>query len=371
MLPLFVMFLGRIGSLNALEQTRRSRDWKKLLGGKELPSPDTLGRVAAMVGAAALREILVGLQRRMRRKKALPKLADHLVALIFDGHESTSSFLRKPCGGCLGRHVGKAEEEKVQSYHRYVFASLVGEDFHHFVDVEPIRPGEGEVAAARRLYDRIHPRYARSYHVVAGDALYLEGPFFQDAIERGKDVIAVLKREDLRLFKDAEALFDEMEPVAFRRKGRGHRCWDLSGFTSFPTVDRPLRVVKSLETWWVKRQRTGRMEERKGRWIWATTISEDKADTREIVRLGHSRWDIENRGFNEAANRYGMNHVYRHEPNAMVVMFLLAMLAMNVFEVFYRRSLKPARRGRLDRSSVAWMIRAVLCAEAKASTAPT
>lgn len=365
------MFLGRIGSLNALEKTRNSRDWKKLLDGKELPSADTLGRVAAMVSAVALRQILVKLQRKMRQKKALPKLTDHLVALVFDGHESMSSFLRKPCGGCLERKVGKPEEERTQSYHRFVFASLVGEDFHYFVDVEPIRPGEGEVVAARRLYDRIHPLYAHSYHVVAGDALYLEGPFFQDAIDRGKDVIAVLKREDLRLFKDAEALFAETQPVTFRRKGRDHRCWDLSGFTSFPTVDRPLRVVKSIETWSVKRQRTGEMEEMKSRWIWATTIREERADTREIVRLGHSRWDIENQGFNEAANRYQINHVYRHDPEAMVVMFLLAMLAMNLFEVFFRRSLKPALRERLDRSSIAQMVRAVLCPKERHSAVDT
>ena len=365
------MFLGRIGSLNALDQTRRSRDWKKLLDGKDLPSADTLGRVAAMVSAVALREILVRLQSKMRQKKALPRLTDHLVALVFDGHESMSSFLRKPCGDCLERKIGKPEEQRAQSYHRYVFASLVGEDFHYFVDVEPIRPGEGEVVAARRLYDRIHPLYARSYQVVAGDALYLEGPFFQAAIDRGKDVIAVLKREDLCLFKDAEALFDEMEPIVFKRKGRDHRCWDLPDFTSFSTVDRSLRVVKSLETWRVKRQRTGEMEELHGKWIWATTISEERADTREIVRLGHSRWDIENQGFNEAVNRYRMNHVCCHEPNAMIVFFLLVMLAMNLFEVFYRRSLKPALREGLDRSSIAQMIRAPLSPDVKRSAAPT
>lgn len=109
----------------------------------------------------------------------------------------------------------------------------------------------------------------------------------------------------------------------------------------------------------------------KSRWIWATTIREERADTREMVRLGHSRWDIENQGFNEAVNRYQINHVYRHEPNAMVVMSLLATLAMNLFEVFYRRSLKPALRERLDRSSIAQMVRAVLCPKERHSVVGT
>ena len=365
------MFLGRIGSLNALEQTRRSRDWKKLLAGKGLPSADTLGRVATMVSAVALRQILVKLQRTMRAKKALPKLDDGLVALVFDGHESMSSYLRKKCDGCLERRIETKTKTEIQTYHRYVFASLVGRDFHFFVDVEPIRPGEGEVVAARRLYDRIHGAYSRSYHVVAGDALYLEGPFFQDVIDRGKDVIAVLKRENLNLFEDAEALFAEMEPLVFRKKEREHRCWDVSGFTSFPTVDRPLRVVKSLESWTIRRQRTGEMEERTSRWMWATTIGEGRAGTREIVALGHSRWDIENQGFNEAVNRYSLNHVYRHDPDAMVVLFLLAMLAMNIFDVFYRRGIKPPLREQFDGSAISRQVKATLHVQKPGDTTPT
>ena len=256
--------------------------------------------------------------------------------------------------------VGKKGERRTQYYHRFVFCSLVGKDDHLFLDVEPIRPGEGEVVAARRLYDRVHPLYSKAYDIVVGDALYLEGPFFQAAIDRKKDVMAVLKREDLNLFKDAEALFNEMKPVVFKRRGRLNRCWDLEGFTSFPTVKSPLRVVKALETSWVKRQRTGEMEKNETRWIWATTLSAQWAGTEDVVDIGRSRWDIENRGFNEGANHYKIKHVYRHELNAMVVIFLLAMLAMNLFEVFYRRNLKPELREQYSKLDVSRMVKASL-----------
>ncbi len=357
--PLLIMFLGRFGSLNSLDKTRKKRNWKKILGGGELPSADTLGRVPALIDPGALRGVLVDFYRNLRKNKALPKLDSGLVALAFDGHESTTSFLRQ-CSGCGERQVGKKGERRTQYYHRSVFCSLVGKDYHLFLDVEPIRPGEGEVVAARRLYDRVHPLYSKAYDIVVGDALYLEGPFFQDAIDRKKDVMAVLKREDLNLFKDAEALFDEMEPVVFKRRGRQNRCWDLEGFTSFPTVKAPLRVVKALETSRVKRQRTGKVEENVTRWMWATTLSAQWGGTKDVVDIGRSRWDIENRGFNEGANHYKIDHVYRHEPNAMVVIFLLAMLAMNLFEVFYRRNLKPELREQYSKLDVSRMVKASL-----------
>jgi len=363
------MFLGRFGSINSLDKTREKRDWKMILDGGELPSADTLGRVAGLIDPDALRGVLVDVYRVLRKNKALPKLGGDIVALVFDGHESTTSFLRQ-CPGCGERQVGKKGKRRTQYYHRFVFCSLVGKDFHIFIDVEPVRPGEGEIAAARRLYDRVHPLYSRAYDIVLGDALYLEGPFFQDAIDRGKDVLAVLKREDLNLFADAEALFAEMEPAVFTRRGRVHRVWDLSGFTSFPTVKPPLRVVKSEETYQVKRQRTGEFEEQMTRWMWATTISSERAETESVVEIGHSRWDIENRGFNEGVNHYEIDHVYRHEPKAMLVIMLLAMLAMNLFGTFYQRNLKPELRDRYSRLEVSRMVQATLHAGLVPDLAP-
>jgi hypothetical protein len=34
-------------------------------------------------------------------------------------------------------------------------------------------------------------------------------------------------------------------------------------------------------------------------------------------RLGHQRWDIENYGFNELANEWHSDHVFRHDPGAI------------------------------------------------------
>jgi len=351
------MFLGRFGSLNSLEATRRSSVWRKYMK-NALPSADRLGGVVEQIDADGIRRILADLYRKLRKKKALCAPGTEPMALLFDGHESTSSYLRK-CPGCLHREVGEGKTKRTQHYHRYVVCSLVGRNFHLFLDAEPLQPNEGEVVGARRLYARIHGMYARAYDVVVADALYMEGPFFKEVIARGKEVIAVLKRKDLNLFKDAEALFSGMEPITFRRDSRDYRCWDISDFTSFETVDRPLRVVKSLESWTRKRQETGEVEELTSQWMWATTLTSEQVGTAGLVALAHSRWKIENQGFNEGSNHYHLDHVYRHEPAALLVFLLLGMLAINLFQTFYRRNTKPDFQRRFSRMDVARMILAV------------
>jgi hypothetical protein len=355
------MFMGRFGSLNSLEKTRPSLVWLEYLDGEHLPSADTLGRVVALVDPETLRTQLHAVYQTLRANKALDYRRGELVALVFDGHESTASFLRQ-CSGCLHRTVGPPEDRRVQHYHRYVACSLVGVGFHLFLDAEPVLGEEGEVVAARRLYARVHPRYSRAYQVVLGDALYLEGPFIEEVLGRGKDVLMVLEREDLHLYQDAEALFAQTDPVTFRSRGREHLCWDLGGFTSLDTVSQPLRVVKSVESWQTRRQGTGNLETGQSQWMWATTLSPRRVDTRELVRLGHSRWSIENHAFNEGANHYHMDHVYRHDPVAMLVLLLIAMLVANLFEAFYRRNRQPAFRVRFCRLDVARMVIAVFYA---------
>lgn len=45
-----------------------------------------------------------------------------------------------------------------------------------------------------------------------------------------------------------------------------------------------------------------------------------------------------------AVNQWHADHVYKHDPVAMLAFWLLTMLAMNLFRAFYLRNLKPQRR---------------------------
>lgn len=351
---LFVMTLTQMGSLNALEQISDSRAWRELLDG-ELPSADTMGRVASGMAPDALRAQIHALYERLKRNKALPAPWHGLAALVLDGHESTASYLRK-CRGCLTRTVHASQGDREQHYHKYVAASLVGEGYHVFVDLEELLPGETEAAAALRLLARVRAAYPRAYDVVVADAFYAQAPFFQAVLASGKDVLVVLKQEARDLYKDAMALCGEIQPVSLERGKTTVLAWDVDDLNSWPTLGRPVRVVRAKETRRVRRQKTDEVEELVAEWMWVTTLARTRAPTKAVVDLGHGRWDIENRGFNQGANDWHLDHVYRHEPTAMRVLALLTMLAMNVLHAFHRLNLKPSLRARFTLRHVARLV---------------
>jgi hypothetical protein len=357
---LALMCLTRLGSLNALTQTRPQRFWPAWLKA-ELPSADTLGRVAAQFDLAGLRAVLQQVYTRLKRGKALPPPDHGLIAAVLDGHESHATF-RRHCAGCLARTIHTAGGDRVQYYHRHVGLQLLGAGWSLLLDAEPQRPGEDELAAALRLLERVLRLYPRAFDVLLGDGLYADPRLFNFAWQHGQDVLAVLKDNHPALLEDARSLFETRAGLVGRYARRDCQWWDLAAFTSWPQVSAPVRIVRSLETWSVRRQTDGGVDERHTEWFWITTLAPTRAPTAAVVQLGHARWTIENEGFNELTTRWHADHVYRHEPTALLAFTLLAMLCVNVFLAFYRRDLKPAARRAVTRLHVAGLIRSALYA---------
>ena len=354
------MLLARLGSLNALEQTRPSSFWRRWLGGP-LPSADTVGRVCQQLELPTLRDVQHQVYTCWKRAKVLQPPAHGLLMLVFDAHESHASYRRR-CDGCLQRTIHTKHGDRVQYYHRAVTGQLVAADLALLLDAEPIRPGEDEIAAALRLFDRLVERYPRAFDVAAGDGLYARSDFFNQVRARRKHALAVLKDEQRDLLQDARSLCEDTAP-AIKPIERGERhCWDFEGFTTWPQCRDRVRVVRSLETRQVRRQLDQQLETQVSDWFWVTTLPQATTLTGSVVQLGHGRWTIENQGFNETSNRWHADHVYRHHANAILVFWLLTMLAYNLFTVFYRRNLKPAARQAADTLHIARLISAELCA---------
>lgn len=356
-----VMFLGRLGSLNALEQSKPSRFWRRWLGG-ELPSADTIGRVCGFVDLEDLRAVFHQEYRRLKRMKALEPPSHGLMVAILDGHESTASY-RRCCSGCLQRVVRAKDGDRIQYYHRFAALRLVGRDISITLDIEPMVLGEDELAAARRLVERVLKRYPRAFDVVAGDGLYANTEWFGFLRSHGLYALAVLKENRPNLLDDARALFGFQSGVDLSEGDLRRQGWDSEDFTSWPDMAERVRVVRSLETRTVRRQLDDQIEEKTADWFWVTTLPTLRASTRAVIRMGHDRWNIENQGFNELANRWHADHVYRHQPTAILVFVLLAMLCLNLFAAFYYRNLKPAARRRADTLHVARLILTELYSE--------
>lgn len=339
-----VMCLARLGSLNALEGTKAAPFWRRWLDAS-LPSADSIGRICSRIDPASIRHVNHQIYAQLKRNKALPPPWHGLIGLVLDGHESHASY-RRHCAGCLERQIETAGGRKVQYYHRNVTAMLISDRMPFLLDSEPQLPGEDEVACALRLLERVLLQFPRAFDVILGDALYTDPRLYNFALERGKDVLTVLKDERRDLVQDARALFATLTPQEFSRGSVTVACWDLEGFTSWPQVKAPVRVVRSRETTKIRRQLDDRLEEVSSEWLWVTTLPAARANSRAVTDLGHRRWDIENRGFNESVTYWHADHVYKHEPVAMLVLLLLCMSACNLFDAFFTLNLKPALRAR-------------------------
>jgi len=337
-------FWARMASLHALEQTRRYSFWKRWLG-QASPSADTIGRVCAQLELPGLREVLYGLYSRFRRNKVLARSHGESISLIIDGHESSASY-RRHCPGCLQRKITIGGQEHVQYYHRSVMAQLQVGEVSFLLDMEPQLPHEDEVAAALRLFLRVAARLPRAFDIVLVDGLYARAEFFRTAIERGKDVVAVLKDDRRDLLQDALSLFAAIPPIREQEGSTERLMWDLDGFTSWEAMKRPVRVVRSLETTTWHAQANGCLQTRVADWVWVTTLSPSRVATPRLVALAHRRWAIENEGFNELVEHWHADHLFHHHPKAVQVFWLMVMMAHNLFHAFVSRQIKPALRVR-------------------------
>lgn len=366
-----VMLLSRMGSFNALEQTKSCFYWKEAGEEEVFPSADTVGNVISDVDLATIRPALKQVYVRRKRNKSLNPIFPNLgFAVLLDGHESSASY-KQCCCGCLHRKISTASGDQIQFYHRHVTAVLLHRDGVLLLDLEMQRPGENEVAAATRLLMRLFQEYPRAFDLVIADGLYAQAPFFKLLTDHRKDVIAVLKDDRRDLFQDAMGLFKQEAPAIFKRNsGVTCECWDIEGFTSWRQVGKDVRVVRSLETKTVKAQISGRKETRTSDWVWVTTLPKARVDTKPFVTFGHKRWDIENKAFNELVNDWHADHVYKHTPTAIEACWLLTMLAYNLFEAFINLNLKAVARKGHSKQYYACLIAAELYGQASGSSPP-
>jgi hypothetical protein len=341
------MFWARLGSLHALESVSAARFWKSWLQ-QPLASADTVGRVYSLLELEGLRTGLHHLYTRLKRNKALPTVGGLAVAVI-DGHESHASY-RRHCSGCLERTIHAEQGDRLQYYHRQVVLMLVAGEragkpaLRLLLDLEPQRLGEDEVAAALRLLERVLARYPRAFEVVLADGLYAQAPFFNFLLGHRKHALVVLKDPRRDLYQDAFGLFQLVAPKPGQFRSRDCQWQDVEDLRSWPQVQAPVRVVCSQECYSQRCQLTQQRLTLSTEWIWVTTLAAIQASTARVVQLGHQRWDIENYGFNEIVTHWNCDHVYRHQPNAMVAFLLTAFLAYNLFHAFLLLNLKPQPR---------------------------
>lgn len=352
----FTLILGamlRVPSLLDLSLKTRWLGWQRLTGAKPL-SDDALGYVLEHGIPEDWRLVLVAVNRKLKENKQFEgaKIGGLLVVAI-DANEQFKSRSRC-CPVCCQRRVKirndqGQEEEVTEYYHRQVYAQISGPELSTILDLEPIRPGEDEAAAALRMLGRIRRLYGvRFFDAVTVDAWYTKGPFFLAVEKLGWGVISVLKQDRYEIYKEVTALAPHQTPIRWERDGRQVELREVKDLDFTEPQLGKMRVVVSDERWTEtsiiggKRNRTPK----ESHWRWLVSRQLDSSTGRTIHDIGHRRWGIENHAFNELTQYYGLEHCARHEPVANVVWLLIRVLGLVLFEWYSKIHCKSVRLGR-------------------------
>ena len=294
------------------------------LGLKAPFGDDALAYCTERMDPETTRRALAEALHQAKRNKAFEN--SRFIGLALDGTGAGRTY-KEPCPLC--DPIRDAKGEVHGSLHHFVLISVVGASLTLPIDVEPYGPGDSEYAAAQRLLRRavehLGPRFA---DYVVGDGAYATAPFLHTTEEVGLPVVARLKENLPLLAAAVRARFDDQPPHAVFQEGDDRvEVWDADDFAPWETLDWP--TVRALRYRQHKRDGTVVQAE------WITNFSIATLGSLSFYRRAKSRWEIENGGFNDGKNRYGMEHICHHEPNSILIVWLLIALAM-VIERLYR-----------------------------------
>ncbi len=331
---LWAQLIGQVlreWAFHAIEALVRSAA-RRALGVARGFGDDALAYFTERLDPGPTREALVRVVRRAKRNKAFE--TSRFIGLALDGTGAGGSEKAR-CALC--HPIRDAERQVIGHLHHLSLLSVVGTGLTLPLDVEPYGPHDSEYAASQRLLRRVvaqlGPRFA---DYVVADGEYATAPFLHVAGDLGLRVVARLKGNLPELYQAAQARFSPMPPTATFEVGQDRvEVWDADDFDPWEALRwQTVRVLRYRQ-----HKPDGTVVEA----YWLTDFPTRKVGSRALYGIAKSRWEIENQGFNDAKNRYGMEHIRHHHANSVLISWLLVALALTI-ERLYR--LRYLHRGR-------------------------
>lgn len=310
-------------SFHAVEQIVRSAGCTSI-GVQRKFGDDALGYFTERLDPAVTRTALIDTLHRAKRNKAFEN--SRLIGLAIDG-TAAGNCTREGCPLCRPRY--NTRHQVIGYAHKLAAISVVGTGLSLPFDAEPYGPGDSEYAAGQRLLARamkaLGPRFA-DYLVVDGG--FATAPFLHAADRAGIRVAARLKDNLPELSQSVQRRFASLPPTHTYRDGKDRvEIWDADDFAPWETLrwDR-VRVIRYRQ-----HKPNGKLVQAE----WLTNFPVRQLGSLSLYRVAKSRWEIENQGFNDAKNRYGLEHICHHEQNSMLLIWLITFLAV-MLERLYR-----------------------------------
>lgn len=286
---------------------------------------DSLAYFNERVDPQVARQALAATAKRAKRNKAF---RGHVrVGLAIDGTGAgRCRSVKKLCKFC--RPFSDAEGNVVGHRHELVMVTVAGVDISLPLDVEPYGQGDSELAGGMRLLERSIGMLGRRFaDYVVADAKYAAAPFLNKVAELGLRAIVRLKENLPDLHGRATVRFNSrLRDEVIDYDGVEVEIWDDETLLPWDGLGWPfVRVLRY------------RYLSRKGDRVdayWLTSYTKAEVSSAALFRLAKSRWEIENEGFNDAKNRYGLEHICHHEANSLVVGWLFLLLSLAIERLF-------------------------------------
>ena len=235
------------------------------------------------------------------------------------------------------RPYRNAKQEVIGYRHHLAMISVVGAGISLPFDVEPYGPKDSEYAAAQRLLRRAVPALnVRFADYIVGDAGLSTATFLHAATETGLPVLARLKDNLPELSAAVERRFGSQPPHRVLTDGKDRvELWDADDFDPWETLQWcAVRVVR-----YRRHQPDGTVTQ--GDWL--CNLPSARFPSLSVFRMGRSRWEIENQGFNDCKSRQGFEHICHHHPNSLLICWLLTLLAVVIGRLYRIRHLHRGR----------------------------
>lgn len=349
----------------SMEKKRQRSNLETIFGVSRVPSDTQMRQILDGTEIESLRQLLPELFERMRRsgwtgqfRTEVPMAngqIEQYYTMPLDGTDYFHST-KIQCPHCLRRSDASGQEHY---RHTVVSASLVKAGKHEVLplDFEEVRNEDGqqkqdcEVNSAKRLIPRLRREHPQLKLIVLGDDLYAREPFIALLGECRMPYVLVAKEsshqelfdwvEDLDRLGESDRGSWSEGPVAKRRE------FDYRIVRGVPLCASSERLVNFVEVW--ERDRKGKLRYHNS---WVTDLEVTAQNVEVIVRIGRSRWKIENEQFNVQKNHgYELEHNYGHGKKTLAMVFyvlnLLAYLLHTILKLgdrVYQRCLaeRPA-----------------------------
>jgi Transposase DDE domain len=325
-----VGFVLRETSFHALEALVRSRVLRQLALSRGF-GEDTLAYFTERLDPAPTRAALCRLVRQAKRRKSF----GGWIGLAVDGTGAGRSS-RASCSLCRPQY--NADHEVTGYQHSLSLVSLVGGGLSLPIDVEPYGPDDSEMAASQRALGRVVEHLGRRFaDYVVADGYYAGAPFLRQLAAWGLPALVRLKSNLPELFAAAQQRFaTQPSGLTIQRGADRIEIWDASDFDPWEGLD--------WETVRVLRYRQHKPDGQLIDAYWLTNLPWQRVSSERLYDFAKSRWEIENQGFNDTKNRYGLAHIAHHQSQSIVARWLLLLLALTVERLYRQRYLHRGRR---------------------------